>query len=242
MRKTVLSTLLTLGAAPVMAQTDSTDTGKLSISGYVDSYYLTAFNRPQSGNLLGVDQLAGRAFDRLVKAGTLPAEFSNCVRNLYDVTANYQVTSKFYLGLNAAYGRYDFRPGNATQEALYTDKFGSSNPTWGGVAVYSNYAFSDVVGLGARFEHFEDKYAVRYLQTVDNSITVTAPSTLASGKLLVKPEFRLDTSPANYYENSEGQGQTSQSTLGVAFKLLSTKRLATSKPTAAWLKLPLVAT
>ncbi|GAB3639346.1 hypothetical protein GCM10027422_49370 [Hymenobacter arcticus] len=48
-----------------MAQTDSTDTGKLSISGYIDSYYLTAFNRPKSGNLLGVYQLGGRAFDRL---------------------------------------------------------------------------------------------------------------------------------------------------------------------------------
>jgi hypothetical protein len=380
-----------------MAQTDSTDTGKLSISGYIDSYYLTAFNRPKSGNLLGVDQLAGRAFDRLpdqfalglvqtkfsysnrksdvvvdltfgpnaelgnfgntvgafnpyrplapysaalygtsaaikqayftyratsklsftvgqfgthigyevidaplnynyslsnlfnngpfyhlgmkaaysfndraalmlgvvnnwdnltddntqksligqfmvkplptctvylnwiggysddtylnglVKAGTLPGEFSNYVRNLYDVTANYQVTSKFYLGLNAAYGRYDFRPGNAAQETLYTDKFGSSQPGWGGVALYSNYAFSDVVGLGVRYEHFEDKHAVRYLQTVNNSITVTAPVTLASGKLLVKPEFRLDTAPVNYYENSDGLGQKSQSTLGVAF-------------------------
>ena len=397
MRKTVLFTLLALGAGPAMAQTDSTDTGKLSISGYIDSYYLTAFNRPKSGNLLGVDQLAGRAFDRLpdqfalglvqtkfsysnrksdvvvdltfgpnaemgnfgntvgafnpyrpvapysaalygtsaaikqayftyratsklsftvgqfgthigyevidaplnynyslsnlfnngpfyhlgmkaaysfndraalmlgvvnnwdnltddntqksligqfmvkplptctvylnwiggysddtylnglVKAGTLPADFSNYVRNLYDVTANYQVTSKFYLGLNAAYGRYDFRPGNAAQETLYTDKFGSSQPGWGGVALYSNYAFSDVVGLGVRYEHFEDKHAVRYLQTVNNSITVTAPVTLASGKLLMKPELRPDTAPANYYENSDGQGQKSQSTLGVAF-------------------------
>ena len=56
---------MALGAGPAMAQTDSPDTGKLSISGYIDSYYLTAFNRPKSGNLLGVDQLAGRAFDRL---------------------------------------------------------------------------------------------------------------------------------------------------------------------------------
>ncbi|WP_460586545.1 hypothetical protein [Hymenobacter arcticus] len=65
MRKTIFSTLLTWGAALAMAQTDSTDTGKLSISGYIDSYYLTAFNRPKSGNLLGVYQLGGRAFDRL---------------------------------------------------------------------------------------------------------------------------------------------------------------------------------
>jgi hypothetical protein len=65
MKKTLLSLLLTSSSSLAFAQTDSTDTGKLSISGYLDSYYLTAFNRPKSGNLLGVDQLAGRAFDRL---------------------------------------------------------------------------------------------------------------------------------------------------------------------------------
>lgn len=380
-----------------MAQTDTTDTGKLSISGYLDSYYLTAFNRPQSGNLLGVDQLAGRAFDRLpdqfalglvqakfsysnrrsdmvidltfgpnaelgnfgnttgafnlyrpkspyvaslygtsaaikqayftyratpklsftvgqfgthigyevidaplnynyslsnlfnngpfyhvglkaaysfsdkaalmvglvnnwdnltddnkqksligqfmfkplptwtvylnwiggygddtylsglVKTGALPTAFSNYTRNLYDLTTTYQVTPKFYLGLNAAYGRYSFRPENTTDEGLYKDKFGSATPSWGGVALYSNYAFNDVVGLGIRVEHFEDKHGVRYLQTVNNSITVTAPVTLAAGKLQVKPEFRIDTAPVNYYENSSGQGTPTQSTLGVAF-------------------------
>ena len=47
------------------AQVDSTEAGRFTISGYLDSYYLTAFNRPKSGNMLGVDQLAGRAFDRL---------------------------------------------------------------------------------------------------------------------------------------------------------------------------------
>lgn len=380
-----------------MAQTDTTDTGKLSISGYLDSYYLTAFNRPKSGNLLGVDQLAGRGFDRLtdqfalglvqakfsysnrksdmvidltfgpnaelgnfgnttgvfnlyrpqspyvaslygtsaaikqayftyratpklsftvgqfgthigyevidaplnynyslsnlfnngpfyhvgmkaaysfsekaslmlglvnnwdnltddnkqksligqfmfkplatwtvylnwiggysddtylnglVKTGSLPPLFSNYTRNLYDLTTNYQVTPKFYLGLNAAYGRYDFRPADVAEEGLYRDKFGSAEPTWGGVALYSNYAFSDVVGLGVRYEHFEDKHGVRYLQTVNNSITVTAPITLAAGKLQVKPEFRLDTAPVSYYETSSGQGTPTQTTLGVAF-------------------------
>lgn len=65
MKQLFYSLAFALSALSAHAQTDSTDVGKLTVSGYIDSYYLTAFNRPQSGNLLGVNQLAGRAFDRL---------------------------------------------------------------------------------------------------------------------------------------------------------------------------------
>lgn len=386
-----------LSALRAHAQADSTDVGKLTISGYIDSYYLTAFNNPQSGNLLGVDQLAGRAFDRLpdqfalglvqtkftysnrksdlvvdltfgpnaelgnfgnttgalnlyrpqspcsaalygtsaaikqayftyriipklsftvgqfgthigyevidaplnynyslsnlfnngpfyhvglkvayafndkasvmlgvvnnwdnltddnkqksivgqvffkplstwsvylnwiggygddtyfnslVRSGTLPVVFGRYNRNLFDLTTTYQVTPKFYLGLNAAYGRYNFNTESATEESVCAAQFGSATPSWGGLAGYANYAFTDVVGLGVRYEHFDDKHKVRYLQSVNNSLTITAPITLAATKLIIKPEFRLDTSPSYYYENSNGAGTKTQTTLGVAF-------------------------
>jgi hypothetical protein len=397
--------LCTLGLASASlaahAQVDSTDTGKITISGYIDSYYLTAFNRPKSGNLLGKDQLAGRAFDRVadqfalglvqtklmysnrksdlvvdltfgpnaelgnfgnttgafnlyrpqtaytaalygtsaaikqayftyrllpklsftvgqfgthigyevidaplnynyslsnlfnngpfyhvgLKAayafndktslmvgvvnnwdnlfddnrqkslisqlmfkpldtwtvylnwiggssddtylttlvqngpanGGLPEVFGNYQRNLFDLTTNYQLTPKFYLGLNAAYGWYKFHTNGATEQSVVSEKFGSDTPSWGGVALYSNYAISDVFGIGVRYEHFEDKNSVRYLQATNNSLTVTTPITLAAGKLQVKPEFRMDTSPSKYYENRYGEGTGTQTTLGVAF-------------------------
>jgi hypothetical protein len=395
MNKLVQTLALTAVSLTAQAQTDSTDTGKITVSGYIDSYYLTAFNNPKSGNLLGVDQLAGRAFDRLpnqfalglvqtklaysnrksdlvidltfgpnadlgnfgnttgalnlyrpaspyvaalygtsaaikqayftyrivpklsvtvgqfgthigyevidaplnynyslsnlfnngpfyhiglkaayafndktslmlgvvnnwdnltdnnkqksligqftfkplntwavylnwigghgddtylstlVDAGTLPAECTNYQRNLFDLTTTYQVTSRFFVGLNAAYGWYNFHDANA-EEAI-SKLFDSSSPSWGGVALYSNYAFTDVLGLGVRYEYFNDKHGVRYLQTSSNSLTITAPVTLAAGKLQVKPEFRLDVAPNNYYENSLGVGTDRQSTLGVAF-------------------------
>ena len=379
------------------AQTDSTDTGKITISGYIDSYYLTAFNNPQSGNLLGKDQLAGRAFDRLtdqfalglvqtkfaysnrksdlvvdltfgpnaelanfgnttgafnlyrpqttytaglygtsaaikqayftyrltpklsftagqfgthigyevidaplnynyslsnlfnngpfyhiglkaayafndktslmvgvvtnwdnltddnkqksiisqfmfkpldtwtvylnwiggsgddtylttqVQAGTLTPEFSNYQRNLFDLTTNFQVTPKWYLGLNGAYGWYKFHTNTGAEQTVIADKFGSDSPAWGGLALYSNYALTDVFGIGVRYEHFKDKNAVRYLQATNNSLTITTPITLAAGKLQLKPEFRLDTSPSQYYENSRGERTGTQSTLGIAF-------------------------
>ncbi|OGX88302.1 outer membrane beta-barrel protein [Hymenobacter coccineus] len=397
MKHLLYSLALTCTALSARAQTDTTDVGKLTISGYIDSYYLTAFNRPQSGNLLGVDQLAGRAFDRLtdqfalglvqaklaysnrksdlvidltfgpnaelgnfgnttgalnlyrpqspysaalygtsaaikqayftyriipklsftvgqfgthigyevidaplnynyslsnlfnngpfyhvglkaayafsdktsvmlgvvnnwdnladdnkqkslvgqlslkplstmtvylnwigghgddtylttlVQSGTLPALFQDYQRNLFDLVVNYQLTPKFYLGLNGAYGWYNFHTNSATEAAAVTAAFDKTRPSWGGVALYSNYAINDVVGVGVRYEHFEDKHSVRYLQTVNNSLTVTTPITLAATKLIIKPEFRLDTSPSNYYENSNGAGTGTQTTLGVAF-------------------------
>lgn len=74
MKKTLYMFALAAMASPfanVQAQ-DSTaaakvDDGKLTLSGYIDSYYLTALNRPKSGNLLGnsTSNGAGRAFDRL---------------------------------------------------------------------------------------------------------------------------------------------------------------------------------
>lgn len=397
MIKAVPTLALGLVSLAAQAQVDTTDTGKLTISGYIDSYYLTAFNRPKSGNLLGVDQLAGRAFDRLpdqfalglvqtkfaysnrksdlvvdltfgpnaelgnfgnttgafnlyrpaspylsalygtsaaikqayftyrilpklsvtvgqfgthigyevidaplnynyslsnlfnngpfyhiglkatyafsdkaslmmgvvnnwdnltdnnkqkslisqftfkplptwsvylnwvgghgddtylsglVQAGTLPIAFENYQRNLFDLTTTYQVTPKFFLGLNAAYGWYHFNTNEAAQAAAISELFRSTSPDWGGAAFYANYAFSDVLGLGVRYEHFEDKNGVRYLRTVNNSLTITAPITLAAGKLQVKPEFRIDTAPNDYYENASGTGTDRQSTLGVAF-------------------------
>jgi len=59
---------MTSPIANVYAQDTTTtapkvDDGKLTLSGYIDSYYLTALNRPKSGNLMGAG--AGRAFDRL---------------------------------------------------------------------------------------------------------------------------------------------------------------------------------
>jgi hypothetical protein len=151
----------------------------------------------------------------LVDAGTLPAACNNYQRNLFDLTTTYQVTPKFFVGLNAAYGWYDFKD-NGAEQAIST-LFGSTSPDWGGAALYSNYAFTDVFGLGVRYEYFNDKHGVRYLHTSNNSLTITAPITLAAGKLQVKPEFRLDVAPSAYYENSLGAGTDRQSTLGVAF-------------------------
>ncbi|HEY8938481.1 MAG TPA: outer membrane beta-barrel protein, partial [Cyclobacteriaceae bacterium] len=69
---TTLCSLPFITKAQDAAATEAKEEEKpaVTISGYLDSYYLHAFNRPKSGNLMGNPGVlggysAGRAFDRL---------------------------------------------------------------------------------------------------------------------------------------------------------------------------------
>ncbi len=139
--------------------------------------------------------------------------------SIFDLTTSYQITDKFLLGLNAALG----------SEKADED---SDAQTWGGVAMYTNYAVSDAFGIGARYEYFDNTSGVRSLRnaigagTSVNSFTLTSNFTLADGHLLIKPEFRIDSYPelsgaANTrlqkFEDSDGAfTKNSQSTLTLA--------------------------
>ncbi|GAB2541781.1 hypothetical protein GCM10027085_36050 [Spirosoma aerophilum] len=133
---------------------------------------------------------------------------------LFDLTTTYQISSKFFLGLNAATG---------SQKGDYQGYGGpSTSKSWGGVAVYSNYAFTDKFGLGVRYETFDNKNGARALTDAAgngasvNSITVTGNITAADGHLLLKPELRIDSYSANKFEKNDGSLTTSQATLGMA--------------------------
>jgi hypothetical protein len=159
------------------------------------------------------------------------------VRNLFDLTTGYQVTDKLYFGLNAAYGWYALT-GSDVKASI--DAVGASNyyngsphlgnyaPAWGGIALYSNYKFTDWLGFGVRFEHFDDSNGLRYINGINNALTLTAPITLADGRLTLKPEARFDNGGighgallGNTYSGGLYQNGTSQSyqqaSLGIAF-------------------------
>jgi len=138
-------------------------------------------------------------------------------RQLFDLTTGYQITEKFYLGINAAYGWYTFSPADDTEKAIIIGAYQKVKPSWGGAALYANYAISDIFGIGARYEHFSDKYGVRYIGATNNSFTLTLPITLADGKVILKPEFRADASPTKIYEDKDGKAVNKQQTLGMAF-------------------------
>lgn len=138
------------------------------------------------------------------------------IRQMLDLTAGYQITDKLYVGINAALGWYTWQIDENTEELRKESQgvgdstkanvafgntawgksiFGDSSKyqTWGGVALYANYKLNDMFGIGARFEHFDDRNMLRYMNGVNNSLTLTLPITLADGHLIIKPEFRWDT-------------------------------------------------
>jgi hypothetical protein len=183
------------------------------------------FINPVKGFNIYMNYIGGYGDDTYlstVATATGKAYLNNYTRQLFDLTTGYQITSKFYLGLNAAYGFYNFKATGADADAIST-QYGSTKPAWGGVAFYSNYAISDVVGIGARYEYFNDEHAVRYIGTTNTSLTITTPITLADGHLIVKPEFRMDMAAntkvgeLKYYEDKNGNGTNGQQTFGAAF-------------------------
>ncbi|GAB3338548.1 hypothetical protein GCM10027299_50740 [Larkinella ripae] len=157
-----------------------------------------------------------------------PDSLGNKVKGMYsvfDLTTTYQITEKFYLGLNAAIGSQ-----KADFQGYAPVKTGTS--TWSGFALYTNYAFTGKFGLGARYEYFDNSDGARALRnslgsgTSVNSITLTGNITAADGNLLIKPEFRIDSyakpasggAEAQQFEDSDGGfTKSSQSTLGLAF-------------------------
>ena len=137
---------------------------------------------------------------------------------LGDLTTTFQVTEKLLFGLNAAYGsqRGDYQGAGGPTETK----------TWGGAALYTNFAFSSKFSLGARYEVFDNSSGARALvkaQTtgegiVMNSATLTATITTANDHLLIKPEVRMDMANKEFF-NGETAGlynQTSQTTVGLA--------------------------
>jgi hypothetical protein len=138
---------------------------------------------------------------------------------LLDLTTSYQITSKYFIGLNAAYGSQtgDFQGGGSV----------GSNKTWGGVALYSNYAFTDKFSLGGRYEIFDNTSGARALRYIDadgnasgtdvKSFTLTATFTAAEGHLLIKPELRTDAYKTMQFTDGNGKASSSQTTFGTVF-------------------------
>jgi hypothetical protein len=185
--------------------------------------------KPVDGFNIYINYIGGYGDDTylstLAVSGSKPY-LEHYTRQLLDLTTGYQINTKFYLGLNAAYGFYSFKATGSDLDDIKS-MYGSDKPAWGGVALYSNYAINDILGIGVRLETFHDPNYVRYLGTRNNSLTLTMPVTLADGHLIVKPEFRIDNAVNSkgsggkkYYENSSGaggNGTNTQQTLGVAF-------------------------
>ena len=140
--------------------------------------------------------------------------------SIYDLTTTYQISSKFFLGLNAAIGSQT--GGYQQLNPYFTGTYVAKATTWGGVAVYGNYAVSDKFGFGARYEVFDNTGGARALTAADgsgvsvNSLTITGNITVADGHVLLKPELRMDAYSKTKFIDGDGKLQKSQTTLGMA--------------------------
>jgi hypothetical protein len=125
---------------------------------------------------------------------------------IVDLTAAYQISEKFKLGLNVA----DFS--GTIDNTGYT-----------GFALYPSYAVNKNFGIGLRAENFKAKknnLGALSNVTADESVTAfTLSANLKSGGLTFIPEFRLDNGSADMFEDSDmaATKSASQVTLAVVY-------------------------
>jgi hypothetical protein len=116
---------------------------------------------------------------------------------IVDLTATFQLTDKFLLGVNAA----DFSNGT---DVGYT-----------GAALYPSVTITDSFALGLRGEYFNLKK-----NSGDSSVTAfTLSANLKAGGLTVIPEIRLDSAKDEWFVDSDMMGTKSatQAAIGVVY-------------------------
>jgi len=97
-----------------------------------------------------------------------------------DVTATFQATDKFALGLNAA-KRY----------------LSGIKQSWGGVALYAKYAFSDSFLFAVRAETITDKNGFLFAAQDNSILALTFSGNInIAGNLRLIPELRFDNAKA----------------------------------------------
>ena len=151
---------------------------------------------------------------------------------IVDLTATYQVTEKFKLGLNVA----DYSGVKDGIELIAAIPAIGAVPEvpavlgtlgYTGFALYPSYAVSDKFTLGLRAENFKVKKMSTYISTDlgtlgtgpagDESVTAfTLSANLKSGGLTFIPEFRMDSGSKEMFIDSDLAGTKSASQVSLA--------------------------
>ena len=105
-----------------------------------------------------------------------------------DLTATWQATDQFLIGLNVA---------KRSEGFLLISQDNASLPDFVGVAGYLDYNFTDVFGLGLRYENFKENYS-------DISINaITLSGNINAGPLRIIPEIRMDAGSDDIFTDSD---------------------------------------
>lgn len=123
-------------------------------------------------------------------------EFSPAVfGHQFDLTATYQATDKFGLGVNA------------TNKTVAPEE--GDNTSWFGAALYANYAFSDAFLLGLRGEYIGDDDGLILGATDGSVFSFTISGNYKKGPLTIIPEFRLDSAAEDVFPDGDSGKVTS---------------------------------
>jgi hypothetical protein len=165
---------------------------------------------PVSGLDLYLNWIGGDEHNTLSFFG----EKSGCYTSLFDLTGSYQLNDALKIGINAAHGSFF----SGASESDAADPW-SDDASWGGGALYLNYAATSNFGLGLRTEYFSDPEGVRYFGPLEvASVTLTGDIKIAEGNFNIKPEVRFDRASNGFFENSNGAyTKNNQTTIGAAF-------------------------
>jgi len=121
-----------------------------------------------------------------------------------DYTGGFDITEKFYLGINGAY---------------YNSGKDNGDVGFGGVALYPQYTTSELFTIGLRTEYFQEVNAFGAIGTEvkDSSvIAATLTGNFRINDLTIIPELRLDSSSDDFFLDSDLEAQKSLSSFALA--------------------------
>lgn len=117
---------------------------------------------------------------------------------IIDLTTSYQITDKFFLGLNAAnYSASD------------------SDAGYSGIALYPQYSFSDLFSLGWRPEYFNIKSGDSAVSN-ENVFANTITGNFQMGPMRFLAEWRLDSGSSDFFVDGENNPATNASQILLA--------------------------
>ena len=118
-----------------------------------------------------------------------------------DLTAGWDISDTYYLGINATDASY------GTDDGFY------------GVALYNQFSLSESFAIGARVEYFNDKQGgILGFAGETNAIDVTLSANISVDNLTFIPEIRLDSASEEIFGDINGTSKSLSSfVLGVTY-------------------------
>lgn len=185
--------------------------GQIGHSSDAGGIWLNVLYGDQDGKLVKDDYFPGMEEEDLFSGG-----------NLFqvDLTTGYDISDKFYIGLNTSY--QTIAAGEQFTAEGEIEEMDGDATSFFGVAVYPKITFSESFALGLRVEQFMiKKYHLENLIGLDDEgngsvTTFTLSANYKVGGLTIIPEFRMDMGSEESFADKKSEMQKSLSSFTLA--------------------------